>query len=102
MPTYEYKCKTCGKEFEITQRITADSLKKCPVEVCENDLKGIGDIERMISKNVSLVFKGTGFYLTDYAKKNVSPNSTSELKTTETKNKEVKSNSSKSEKSTNQ
>ena len=63
MPTYEYKCKKCGKEFEIQQRITEDPLTVCPDENCK------GEIFRKISKNVGLVFKGSGFYLTDYANK---------------------------------
>jgi len=103
MPTYEYKCKTCGKEFEILQRITEDSLKYCPVVICDKEIKGEGEVERMISKNVGLVFKGTGFYLTDYAKKSVSTNSRSESKISEQKDTEPtkpddKSNTTKSDK----
>jgi putative FmdB family regulatory protein len=64
MPIYEYKCRKCGKEFEIEQRITEDPLTICPDENCK------GEIFRKISKNVGLVFKGSGFYLTDYVKKN--------------------------------
>lgn len=67
MPIYEYKCKKCGNEFEIEQRITAESLTICPDETCK------GEVFRKISKNVSLLFKGNGFYLTDYAKKHESP-----------------------------
>lgn len=69
MPQYEYRCKMCGKEFEVTQKISEDALKKCPVDICEQEIKGNGDVERIISKNVGLVFKGSGFYLTDYKKK---------------------------------
>lgn len=61
MPVYEYKCKKCKKEFEITQRITEDALTECPEEGCD------GEIYRKISKNIGLVFNGSGFYLTDYA-----------------------------------
>jgi putative FmdB family regulatory protein len=103
MPIYEYKCKTCGKKFEIQQRITEDSLKYCPVVVCDKEIKGEGEVERLISKNVGLVFKGTGFYLTDYAKKSVSTNSKSDSKISEQKVTEPtksvdKSNTTKSEK----
>jgi len=66
MPIYEYKCKKCGQEFEIEQRITAEPLSVCPDELCG------GEVFRKISKNVGLMFKGSGFYLTDYAKRNSS------------------------------
>jgi putative FmdB family regulatory protein len=64
MPIYEYKCKKCGNEFEVTQRITEDPLTLCPEENCG------GEIFRKISKNIGLVFNGSGFYLTDYVHKN--------------------------------
>lgn len=66
MPIYEYKCKSCGREFELEQRITEDPIKNCPFEDCN------GEVFRKISRNVGLVFKGNGFYLTDYAKKHES------------------------------
>ncbi len=75
MPIYEYKCKTCGKEFEFEQRITEDSLTRCPKEICECERKGEGEVFRKISKNVGLVFNGKGFYLTDYARKSASASS---------------------------
>ena len=70
MPVYLYKCKKCGKEFEYQQRITEDALRTCPEEVCEQECKGEGEVFRKISKNVGLVFNGSGFYLTDYVHKN--------------------------------
>jgi putative FmdB family regulatory protein len=69
MPTYEYKCKKCNHEFEAVQRITEDPLKDCVVEGCD------GEVYRKISKNIGLVFNGSGFYLTDYAKKSSSASS---------------------------
>jgi len=69
MPTYVYKCRTCGKEFEYKQRITEDALTNCPAEICESEIKGKGNVERKISKNIGLQFNGNGFYLTDYANK---------------------------------
>lgn len=59
MPTYEYKCHTCGKNFEATQPITADPLKVCT-------LCGGTSVERLISSGGGLIFKGSGFYVTDY------------------------------------
>jgi len=56
MPIYEYKCAKCGK-FEKLQKVGEDALTHCPS--CE------GEVERLISKNVGVVFKGSGFYKTD-------------------------------------
>jgi putative FmdB family regulatory protein len=64
MPVYEYKCRKCEREFEVTQRITEEPLKKCIFDDCD------GEVYRKISKNVGLVFNGSGFYLTDYVHKN--------------------------------
>jgi len=58
MPIYEYKCDKCGV-FEVTQRITEPTLKRCPT--CK------GKVERMISAT-SFILKGSGWYATDYAK----------------------------------
>src|ERR1700679_2837792 len=59
MPIYEDKCPKCG-EFEETQRITENALKKCPT--CTSK------VERQLSRT-SFILKGTGWYVTDYAKK---------------------------------
>ncbi len=59
MPIYEYYCRRCG-EFEVTQRITEDPLKRCPT--CR------GSVKKLIS-NTSFQLKGTGWYVTDYARK---------------------------------
>ncbi len=69
MPTYEYKCHTCGKEFTYQQKITEPALTHCPVEICTNEIKGQGGVVRKISKNIGFVFNGSGFYLTDYVHK---------------------------------
>lgn len=61
MPTYVYR-REDGSTFEIQQRITEDSLKTCP----ETGQK----VVRVISANTGLIFKGSGFYLTDYARSN--------------------------------
>jgi len=70
MPIYEYKCKTCGKVFEYKQKITDSALTHCPEEICEQKEKGKGEVQRIISSNVALIFKGSGFYQTDYTKRN--------------------------------
>ena len=59
MPTYEYKCSACGHAFEKFQSITAAPLKKCPK--C-----GKNQARRLIGTGAGLIFKGSGFYITDY------------------------------------
>ena len=57
MPTYEYECKKCGP-FEQFQRITEGKLKKCPT--CK------GSVKRLLGSGAGIIFKGSGFYQTDY------------------------------------
>jgi putative FmdB family regulatory protein len=59
MPTYEYKCNACGEKFERFQSITAAPIKKCPR--C-----GKTKVQRLIGTGAGLIFKGSGFYITDY------------------------------------
>ncbi len=65
MPTYEYQCKMCGYQMEEFQSITEEPLKHCPN--CNTD-----NLVRVIGTGAGLIFKGTGFYLTDYKKSHVS------------------------------
>jgi putative FmdB family regulatory protein len=60
MPTYPYRCKACGYEFEEFQSITEDPLESCPR--CGSELV------RIISGGGGFLFKGSGFYITDYRK----------------------------------
>ena len=60
MPTYEYECQKCGYRFEEFQSITAEPLTRCPRESCS------GRVKRLISAGGGLLFKGSGFYITDY------------------------------------
>lgn len=60
MPTYEYVCDTCEETFEIFQSIKDDALTECPKPDCD------GKIKRMISAGAGIIFKGSGFYQTDY------------------------------------
>lgn len=61
MPTYEYKCSKCKKNFEKLQGITEKPLSTCPY--CKK-----GKPERLIGAGSGLIFKGSGFYITDYKK----------------------------------
>ena len=60
MPTYEYECDNCNKTFEVFQKITDAPLKKCP--------KCSKKISRLIGGGSGVIFKGSGFYATDYRK----------------------------------
>jgi putative FmdB family regulatory protein len=58
MPTYEYKCHDCGNKFEEFQQMIDPPVSSCPK--CE------GKVERLISGGSGLIFRGSGFYTTDY------------------------------------
>ena len=73
MPTYTYK-REDGSVFEYEQRISEDALKTCPTTGQK--------VKRIISGGAGLVFKGSGFYLTDYVKKNGASSSSSKKETT--------------------
>ena len=66
MPTYEYICEKCGHEFEAIQSISARPLRICPKELCLWKKWGHGRVKRKISGGGGLLFKGGGFYITDY------------------------------------
>jgi putative FmdB family regulatory protein len=61
MPTYEYACPKCGYRFEQFQTMSSEPLKKCPK--CKK-----AGVKRLIGAGAGLIFKGTGFYITDYKK----------------------------------
>ena len=66
MPTYEYACEKCGHEFEFLQSMSAPTLLTCPQEVCAQKKWGRGKVKKKISAGAGLLFKGSGFYITDY------------------------------------
>jgi len=66
MPTYEYVCEKCGHRFDKFQPISARPLAVCPEEVCIQKRWGKGKVSRVISGGAGLIFKGSGFYITDY------------------------------------
>jgi putative FmdB family regulatory protein len=76
MPTYEYKCTECGYMFELFQTMSAEPVKICPI--CK------GRVKRLIGPGAGPIFKGTGFYQTDYKNtkslKKESPESNPSLK----------------------
>jgi putative FmdB family regulatory protein len=70
MPTYDYKCEHCNNTFEFFQSMKDDPMTLCPE--CGHEA-----LKKLVSLPAGLIFKGTGFYLTDYAKKKTSPTSAS-------------------------
>lgn len=66
MPTYEYVCKLCGQTLEEFQSMTEPPLTRCPRCGTEN-------LARSIGAGSGVIFKGSGFYLTDYKKSNTTP-----------------------------
>ena len=92
MPTYDYICKECGDKFEHFQSMSSSPIQKrpdCEVKKC--------NVERIISGGTGLIFKGSGFYLTDYKNKK-SDHKNSKPDKSETKTKKKIDNSKKGEK----
>jgi putative FmdB family regulatory protein len=70
MPTYEYVCEKCGHKFEVVQSMSAAPLKVCPASVCPKKKWGRGRVKKQISAGAGLLFKGSGFYITDHRSEN--------------------------------
>jgi len=66
MPTYEYLCEKCAGVLEIVQSMRDAPLKECPKELCRQKKWGHGKVKRLIGSGAGLIFKGSGFYITDY------------------------------------
>ncbi len=60
MPNYDYKCEKCEHLFEVFQSMTADKLTDCPQDPCD------GKVKRLLGTGGAVIFKGSGFYETDY------------------------------------
>lgn len=60
MPTYDYQCLKCGHRFEVFQSMKDDRLTDCPLETCD------GNVKRLLGTGAGIIFKGSGFYETDY------------------------------------
>lgn len=66
MPTYDYECSKCKKTFEVYQSMKDDALTTCPKELCRQKTWGKGKVQRCLGTGAGLIFKGSGFYITDY------------------------------------
>ena len=60
MPNYDYRCQTCGHTFEVFQRMNDPKLEDCPQDDCD------GSVKRLLGTGAGVIFKGSGFYQTDY------------------------------------
>lgn len=66
MPTYEYHCLKCDKNFEVFQSMKDAAFKTCPEAQCQVTPWGKGEVKRLLGTGAGLIFKGSGFYITDY------------------------------------
>ena len=66
MPTYEYLCQKCGQTFEAFQSMRDEPFRECPKELCRLPKWGHGKVKRLLGTGAGLIFKGSGFYSTDY------------------------------------
>src|SRR5208337_1990 len=70
MPTYEYQCAKCNQTFEVFQSMKDEAYTVCPKEFCRLEAWGAGTVKRLIGTGAGLIFKGSGFYITDYRSPN--------------------------------
>ena len=66
MPTYEYSCQKCGQTFEAFQSMRDEAFRECPKDLCRLPEWGHGKVKRLLGTGAGLIFKGSGFYSTDY------------------------------------
>ena len=66
MPTYEYHCLKCEKNFEVFQSMKDNAFKTCPEAQCQVSPWGHGEVKRLLGTGAGLIFEGSGFYTTDY------------------------------------
>lgn len=66
MPTYEYECLKCRKSFECVHSMKDPAMTTCPKDHCQMKTWGKGKVKRQLGAGAGLIFKGSGFYITDY------------------------------------
>jgi len=66
MPTYEYACAKCGQHFDAFQSMRDEPFRECPKHLCRLENWGHGKVKRLLGTGAGIIFKGTGFYSTDY------------------------------------
>jgi putative FmdB family regulatory protein len=70
MPTYEYFCTKCERSFETVQSMKDPHFELCPEALCQVTPWGHGCVKRQLGTGAGLIFKGSGFYITDYRSEN--------------------------------
>ena len=70
MPTYDYFCNKCQQSFEAIQSMKDPHFKICPQALCRLETWGQGEVKRQMGTGAGLIFKGSGFYITDYRSEN--------------------------------
>lgn len=85
MPTYEYTCAKCGHDFEFFQSMKDQPLSVCPKEKCKLKKWGKGQVKKLMSSGAGLIFKGSGFYITDYRSENYKQGAKKETSSGESK-----------------
>ncbi|MGR3176857.1 MAG: FmdB family zinc ribbon protein [Candidatus Anammoxibacter sp.] len=93
MPTYDYECTSCAHTFELFQQITEKHIKTCPK--C-----GKRKVQRLIGSGAAIIFKGSGFYQTDYRSKDYKSKMEADKKSSDTSSDTSKDNSTKKDKKT--
>ena len=66
MPTYEYHCTKCERNFDAFQSMRDKAFRECPKELCRLPKWGHGKVKRLLGTGAGIIFKGSGFYTTDY------------------------------------
>jgi putative FmdB family regulatory protein len=66
MPTYEYACAKCGQTFEAFQSMRDEPFRECTKDLCRMKKWGHGKVKRLLGTGAGIIFKGSGFYTTDY------------------------------------
>jgi putative FmdB family regulatory protein len=69
MPTYDYHCEKCDQNFEAFQSMRDKPFTQCPKELCRLPKWGHGKVKRLLGTGAGIIFKGSGFYVTDYRSK---------------------------------
>jgi putative FmdB family regulatory protein len=88
MPTYEYRCEKCNETFEMFQSMKDDAVQVCPQQHCRMETWGQGKVKRLVGAGAGLIFKGSGFYVTDYRSQNYTEAAKKESGSTEAAKKE--------------